>query len=236
MSDLPAGEQELDPIAAVEDWRMRASAKVDPVVFGIIEALARRAATQQGATRRLLARRVEALLAEHAASIPSSPQVAAPPEQPAAPRSGLAGLSELVDRLGRSQSSPGPAPSPPRTGTGRHTDALTKASLSHAAPPRPLKAVTEFKGTWSRLRADQRLRQATAQVPAMSGPLNSAHVVNRALQAMRDLSPEYLDAFISHIDTLLWLEQTCGLGDLTPRPATPAENKRRPGVRSGRKA
>ena len=56
--------------------------------------------------------------------------------------------------------------------------------------------MSAFKGTWARLRAEQRLRQALAQVPAMAGPLNSSHVINRTLQAMRDLSPEYLDAFM----------------------------------------
>ena len=50
----------------------------------------------------------------------------------------------------------------------------------------------------------------------MAGPLNSSHVINRTLQAMRDLSPEYLDAFMQHVDTLLWMEQASG-GDLVPR-------------------
>ena len=80
------------------------------------------------------------------------------------------------------------------------------------------------------MRADQRLRQALAQVPAAAGPLNSSQVVNRALQAMRELAPAYLDAFMSHVDTLLWLEQASG-GDLTPRPAPPAEARRGPGAR-----
>jgi hypothetical protein len=96
--------------------------------------------------------------------------------------------------------------------------------------------VTAFKGTWSRLRAEQRLRQALAQVPAMAGPLNSSLVINRTLQAMRDLSPEYLDAFMLNVDTLLWLEQASGAGDLTPRAATSAEGERKPSARAVRKA
>ena len=94
--------------------------------------------------------------------------------------------------------------------------------------------MTAFKGTWSRLRAEQRLRQALAQVPAMAGPLNSSHVVNCTLQAMRDLSPEYLDAFMLHIDTLVWLEEVSG-GGLSLRAATPAEGGRGPGARAARK-
>lgn len=117
----------------------------------------------------------------------------------AARREVLAGLSALVDRLGRV-----PAPAPNRT------------TLPAAA--RPLRAVSAFKGTWSRLRAEQRLRQALAEVPPQAGPLNSSHVVHRALQTMHALSPEYLDAFMSHVDTLLALEQASG-GDLQTRPA-----------------
>ena len=70
----------------------------------------------------------------------------------------------------------------------------------------------------------------------MAGPLNSSQVMNRTLQAMRDLSPEYLDAFMAHVDTLLWLEQASGVAELTPRATAPAEGGRRPGARAARKA
>ncbi|MDE2505175.1 MAG: DUF2894 domain-containing protein, partial [Burkholderiales bacterium] len=103
----------------------------------------------------------------------------------------------------------------------------------------PLKAVTAFQGTWMRLRAEQRLRQAGAGVPAGAGPLNSAQLVSRALQAMRELSPPYLDAFIAHIDTLLWLEQCADAArPAAPRPLAPAHASRafnpRRGARAGR--
>ena len=234
MSAGGAGEPGLDPIAVLEDWRERGAARVDPVGFGVIEALACRAVAQQGEARRLLMRRVEELLAEHAAAKRPATRAETAPDEPAARRAALARLSELVDRLGRSPTSPVLSPSSPRRGPVHQTDPPRTALLSHPAPPASLKAVTAFKGTWSRLRAEQRLRQALAQVPAMAGPLNSSHVMNRTLHAMRDLSPEYLDAFMLHIDTPLWLEQSGGAGDLTPRPATPAEG-RRPGARAGRK-
>ncbi|MDE2398414.1 MAG: DUF2894 domain-containing protein, partial [Burkholderiales bacterium] len=100
--------------------------------------------------------------------------------------------------------------------------------------PLALRSVAAFKGTLSRLRADQRLRQARAQVPSMAGPLNSSNVVNRALQTLRELSPEYFDAFVNHVDTLLWLEQASGAGPLGARSA--ASGEARPRVRPGRKA
>ena len=141
-------------------------------------------------------------------------------------------LSALIDRLGRLPASPGQTPAS-SAGSPRQTEAPKSASM---APPESLKSVTAFKLTWTRLRADQRLREALAQVPAMAGPLNSSHLVNRALQTMRDVSPEYLDAFMSHVDTLLWLEQASGTGDLTSARATPTEAKRRPAARAPRKA
>lgn len=215
----------VDPVGAVAAWRAQGAATADPVAFGVIEALARRAATLEGEARGMLVQRVEALMARHA--VPGAEAGAAPGE-PAMGRSALAALTALVDRLGRS------AATPVRSATPAARQA--EVPLSRTAPLRPLKAVTAFKGTWSRLRAEHRLRQALAHVPALAGPLNSSHVVNRALQAMHDLSPEYLDAFMSHVDTLQWLEQASGAGDLAPRAAAPGDGKRRPAAKTTRKA
>lgn len=211
MSAEGTGELALDPIAAVEVLGARGAATVDPVGFGVIEALARRAAAQQGEARRLLMRRVEELRIEHVAAKPAATQADKAPDEPAARRCALAGLSDLVDRLGRPPAT-SVLLSSPRLGAARQTEAPITAPLSRTAPPPPLKTVVLFKGTWSRLRAEHRLRQALAQVPAMAGPLNSSHLVNRALQAMRDVSPQYLDAFMSHIDTLQWLEEASASG------------------------
>jgi hypothetical protein len=183
-------------------------------------------------------RRLQALLARQALSSRNAatpvPASAAHGEG-AARRGALDELSALIDLLGRLPASPGQSPPLP-AGSLRPARTPRSASLLPMAPPASLKSVSAFKLTWTRLRADQRLREALAQVPAMAGPLNSSHLVNRALQAMRDVSPEYLDAFMSHIDTLLWLEQASGTGDLTPARATPTEARRRPAARAARKA
>ncbi|WP_341893017.1 DUF2894 domain-containing protein [Variovorax sp. YR752] len=212
-------EAGLDPIAAVEAGRACGAARVDPVAWCVIEALARRAAAQQGEARRLLVARVERLLDAHAAATPAAAPGDAVPDERMARRAALAGLSELVDRLGRSAAPPG---------------ALPPGTPSRAPSSGPLKAVTAYQGTWSRLRAEQRLRQALAQVPAQAGPLNSLHVVHAALRTMHELSPAYLDAFMSHVDTLLWLEQASG-GNLAARPAARVESARRPRAPSARK-
>jgi len=240
MNGDAAEDPGLDPVAVVEAWRARGASKADPVGFGVIVALARRAAAQQGLARQLMLRRVQVLLAAHAAAPPAATRVRAAVDERAMRQAALGGLSELVDRLGRAPAAPEPVPD--RASKPRWPDVARQADSPKPAVHRPqarptgsLKAVTAFKGTWSRLRAEQRLRQTLDQVPAMAGPLNSSHVVNRALQALHGLSPAYLDAFMSHVDTLLWLEQASGAGDLAPRQPAPAEGKARPGARGARK-
>lgn len=70
-----------------------------------------------------------------------------------------------------------------------------------------LAAVRRFRGTWSRLSAEERLRQTLAQVPPQAGPLNALHLLHRALVGMHGISPEYLQHFVAQVDALLWLEQ-----------------------------
>jgi len=78
---------------------------------------------------------------------------------------------------------------------------------SRRGPIEPEAAARYFQRTWSRLEAEQRLAQALAAVPDNAGPLNSRQLVHRTLVLLRELSPEYLQHFIAHVDALLWLEQ-----------------------------
>ena len=49
--------------------------------------------------------------------------------------------------------------------------------------------------------------QSRAALPENAGPLNSQHLVHRALVLMRELSPEYLEHFVGYIDALQWMAQ-----------------------------
>lgn len=184
----------------------------DPVALCIREALARRAADLPGPAQQWLLQRAARWQAPGSAETPVTPGA---PEHPLAAeatrrRAALASLSAQIDRLGRLA-----APLPAHT-------------TSPAVAP-PLRAVAAFKGTWSRLRAEQRLRQALAQVPLQAGPLNSSNVVHRALQTLHALAPEYLDALMAHLDTLLALEQASGGGASAARPGQRIEEaERRP--------
>ena len=74
-----------------------------------------------------------------------------------------------------------------------------------------LKSVRNFRDTWSRLRINKQVRQALQQAPKNAGPLNSQVVALRSLALMRDIAPDYLNRFMSHVDTLLCLEQGDGM-------------------------
>ena len=89
------------------------------------------------------------------------------------------------------------------------------AAANVGAPVRPsaeLKSLRYFRNTWAKLSVEQQLAQALAQGPENAGPLNSHLLVLRSLQLMRDISPDYLNRFMSYVDTLLWLEQADGGG------------------------
>lgn len=200
-----------------------------PVRLAIADALARRAEQLHGEARQHALQRAAAMRAR-----PGHDVAPMSPVHPPLPRNGLEALSGLIDRLGRSAPVHTGPLNVPATGTAAGPAPAAQAPavvpLSRTANPSPLKAVSAFQGTWSRLRVAQRLRQALAQVPASAGPLNSSHIINRTLQALQELSPAYLDAFMSHVDTLHALEQLV----VSDMPEAPAPARRKAGGRASR--
>lgn len=165
-----------------------------------ITALARRAALQQGAVRQLLETRLLALQAALDA-VPEPGATACRGMPAAGPRSSP--LAELLARLAQ----PGGAGTPP-------------GHALQTQPPRELKALRDYRSTWSQLAVEQRVHQALARVPANAGPLNTQRLVHQALTALRDASPAYLHRLVAQVEALLWLEQL-GQG----APAGPANRK-----------
>lgn len=90
-------------------------------------------------------------------------------------------------------------------------------SAPNTGPWPPLRSAQRFANTWARVSADQTLRRATQRAPDQAGPLNSHRLVLHTLDLMRQLSPDYLHRFLSHTDTLLWLDQA--LAPLRQAPA-----------------
>ena len=69
-----------------------------------------------------------------------------------------------------------------------------------------LKTLRDFRNTWSKLSIDKQMAQALEQAPANAGPINSHMLVLRSLALMREISPDYLNRFVSYADTLLCLD------------------------------
>lgn len=80
------------------------------------------------------------------------------------------------------------------------------ASPAPAYPELP--AIDYFQKTWERLRTRRQLQTSQEQVPDNAGPLNSSNLVHRSLSLMREVSPGYLQHFLTYVDTLSWLEET----------------------------
>ena len=99
-----------------------------------------------------------------------------------------------------------------------HIQALARRAAAHQGATRrllddklarlvELKAVRNYRSTWSRLKVDQRMAQLQAKVPGNAGPLNTHKLLHEALTLMRDASPQYLQQFMAQVDALLWLDQ-----------------------------
>ncbi len=190
-----------DALAAVAGWRARGAERFDPVRLHFIETLARRSAAQRGEVRRLLDARLRQLLSRYGEDF----EKAVPAPEAAAPEQRLppSALAELVDHIARQSPLPDEAPAPRDAAPER----AGAASPAAGAAPAELRTMRYFRGTWSRLSAERRLTQSLAKLPENAGPLHSHHLVHRALILMRDLSPEYLNRFMGHVDGLLWVEQ-----------------------------
>jgi hypothetical protein len=170
--------------------RERGVHRTDPVRFRLIESLARRAATQAGATQGVLNDKVAELLRSINDGAPVPPTVA--------PGGGASALAQLLEHLAQHKSA-----------MAQDMSAQGQTPLpGHGSPADDPKMLQFFRRTWSRLSADQRLAQSQSSLPDNAGPLNSQHLVHRSLALMRELSPDYFDRFISHVDALLWLERT----------------------------
>lgn len=242
----------------IEALRAQGAQRLDPLRFRLIEALARRAAGRDGATRQHLDARLHALLAAQAARVAAArsvaedsaaalaarhPQAAATAQ--ALLRAGdLAGLRRLAADLDggqRRRAITGLLDQLARPAAGAEADAAGGAhtaagpasgpdAAARTAAPAELKALRDFRSTWARLSVEQRLARSLAQAPEKAGPLNSHGLALRALQAMRDLSPDYLQRYVGYVDALLWLEQAKAgaAAEAADGAPAPAERRRRP--------
>lgn len=203
----------LDAQAMLDAWREGGADRVDPVRFCFLQAMARRSAVLDGLARQLLDEKLAGHLNAYAQLLDANADVEPDAEPSAEPSAGpnaepntppaaepandapstLAGLlAYLAD----------PGPDAPDGEPTWNRDAL---GLRDAYPD--VQMLEYFRAVWSRVSADRQVRQSQQQVHKNAGPLNSNQLVHRALSLMRELSPGYLQQFLSYTDALMWMEQ-----------------------------
>lgn len=96
----------------------------------------------------------------------------------------------------------------PRSPLATLVDDIAKQSAMNPAAHAEL--LDYFRAVWSKVSAEKQWRDSFAQVPKNAGPLNSSSLVHRSLSLMRELSPAYLQQFLSYIDALSWMEAMNG--------------------------
>ena len=211
-----AGEVTGGARATLDAWRERGADRMDPIRFHFIEALDRRAASHSGEARRLLDEKLAKLIEVYAIDLERTESKADDTDAKASSGDPARGtLAGLIDYIANHATADG--------------DGLTAGS----ATPRPssypeLEALDYFRETWSKVRSEKQLRQSLKKAPGNAGPLNSSSLVHRSLSLMRELSPGYLQQFLSYVDALSWMEQMNGGSALpakdAPRAASAKKN------------
>ncbi len=119
-------------------------------------------------------------------------------------------------------------PTPTNTLITNLDSALNNVNNEDTTCWQPLRSTLRFHQTWGLIHAEAQVEQATQQAPANAGPLNPHRLVLRTLEMMRELSPEYLQQFLSQLDTLQWLDQAMppdNKPSTTSKPKTSARKR-----------
>lgn len=91
--------------------------------------------------------------------------------------------------------------------------------LPDSGHPGDSPSLLRFRETWAHMAAETQVARAASRAPDNAGPLNSHMLVLRSLALMQAASPHYLRRFLSHVDTLLWLERASPLATTEAKPA-----------------
>jgi hypothetical protein len=204
----------FDPVC----WQTRLAAlhsdgaeRLDPMGWHRLAALARRTQAAPADVQAVLVPKLHTLwvgMAQRCALPPAVPDVQ--PPTPMCP-SPLAALTQHLHARAQAQ-----------------TDAATPVGsglMTDGDPTTDSPSVQRFRETWAHIATEHQVARATARAPDNAGPLNSHMLVLRSLALMQDLSPDYLRRFLSHLDTLLWLEKASPKAASKPTGAKPSRPK-----------
>jgi hypothetical protein len=170
---------------------------VDPIGFYQLENLALRANAYSGRTRSLLDAKILQMALDYQARLPLARSETVRPAKAQLSEVPHDTLRSLVHRLAQHEPYRPPAAWGERVGA-----------------PAELKSVKYFRNTWSQLSVDKQVKNAIQQAPQNAGPINSHMVALRSLELMRDISPDYLNRFMTYMDSLMSLDTA----NKKPRP------------------
>ena len=89
----------------------------------------------------------------------------------------------------------------------QENDVVQSFAGTDAGQRREPNAIRLYRESWIKQNSDRLVVQSVKNGPEDPGPLNSQMLVIHSLSTMRGLSPDYLNRFVSYVDTLLWLDQ-----------------------------
>lgn len=205
-ADVLPVSQALPEPDALEALRSQGLDRYAPVRFRYLQALAGRMDGQPASVRQLLAQRLDAALSAYVTKARAAPEggasgvtlpatVSGGAPASAASTPAVAALAQLNRDMGA-----------PRMAAGSALGSAVRAEAD-ALAPRDLRSVRQFSTTLARISAEQKMAKAVARGPQNAGPLNAHRLVVQALAAMQAVSPDYLQRFVVHAETLLWVEQ-----------------------------
>lgn len=220
MSNDGSRAESLNARAVLDAWRASGADRVNPLRFHLIDALDRRAAAYDGAARQRLDERLAGLIAAYEGELKDAEDAGAEADADSAQDAVTTGpLAELIAYLGNPTGNSQTAGSTAENNLPGDTahDSRDPLGLRAAYPELPL--LDEFRALWSRFSADRQVRQSQERVHKNAGPLNSNQLVHRALTLMREMSPGYLQQFLSYTDALMWMEQMTAAAAPAPKEA-----------------
>ena len=168
--------------------RKAGAARWDALGMHYLEALNKRLPQLEGEVQKIVRQKLTHALAELTARFEQAEQ---------------ANRSQLVKSLA--------APTP----SASSLTALVQDLQAHSLGAAPLSAL---RNNLSALSVDKHVSQALRQAPQNAGPINSHMLMLRSLEWLRELSPAYLQRFMTYADTLLVLEHAGVKKPSTPRP------------------
>ncbi|WP_258128039.1 DUF2894 domain-containing protein [Achromobacter anxifer] len=242
----------IDARAMLDAWREAGADRLAPVRFQFMDALERRAAAHGGEVRKRLDGRLAGLIQAYEAELRGEAEVASEAAvevtSNAAVETSCQAAVELTveaaaeaaanaaneDSRAATPAASGPGPLAALTAymADPGPDARGAADLRASYPE--LEVLEYFRGVWSRVSADRQVRQSQEQVHKNAGPLNSNQLVHRALSLMREVSPGYLQQFLSYTDALMWLEQVNIATAPPPKEAAPRAGAKKTARGKGR--